>query len=368
MSRPGPSAGSSRNPSAGIATPPDPNQIQDVYRPLAAQIKKPLTEYLPPGVTQPPPLADLLSLDTTTYASRLAGKTFLLSQQEAGSGSTSSLVKGKKRNRGDPALRQRVREETEGRQRDREELGVEGIRKARKRTGGGSVTKRGAIIDYNALKPLYHLHIIYLSTLLNLPPLPVPLPQPLPTLPNGLSADSIHSKLVKADFTGIHLSILSSRCPSLISLAGIVIEETASTFRLVSPDNRVRIIPKDGTQFQLSIPAYAPSMPEPSQDGEMPDSPDMEGFLASCPRLEMTLLGSAFGFRSGDRAGRKFRPAQGEDGSGWGFEWLRGEWKDTLDLVDSPKEVHPDEKGKGKKKRGKARRKDPPAWGALQIQ
>ncbi|GFZ50656.1 hypothetical protein JCM24511_08414 [Saitozyma sp. JCM 24511] len=258
------------------------------------------------------------------------------------------------------------------------------------------------VVVYESLLPLHYLHCTYLSQLLHLPPLPAPTPTaqtkrngdddkddgsrpspapgaggsspfpsagpssrssgtktaPLPTspalaLPPGLHPESIQTALSKSDFTGSHLLVLSSRNPSLVGIRGIVIEETASTFRLVSPDHTARVIPKNGTQFELSFPAYSPA-PAPAsasigdtrakgEAGEAGEEHqrdagdpgmsivDMEHHLRRSPRISLTLLGTSFGFRSGDRAGRKFRPAQGGGGgSGWGEEWVEGEWSEVL--------------------------------------
>lgn len=177
-------------------------------------------------------------------------------------------------------------------------------------------------------------------------------------LPPGLHPESIQTALSKSDFTGSHLLVLSSRNPSLVGIRGIVIEETASTFRLVSPDHTARVIPKNGTQFELSFPAYSPA-PAPAsasigdtrakgEAGEAGEEQqrdagdpgmsivDMEHHLRRSPRISLTLLGTSFGFRSGDRAGRKFRPAQGGGGgSGWGEEWVEGEWSEMFRCLEA---------------------------------
>ena len=225
------------------------------------------------------------------------------------------------------------------------------------------------LISYDSLLPLHYLHTHYLLQLLSLPPLPSSLPSAFPHLPLGISPESIQAKLVKADFTGILLHVTSSRNPSLTGIKGIVIEETASTFRLVTSTDKAKVIPKDGTLFSLSFPAYAIPPPVASDDGEVPEPMDFAGHIRGTPHIQVDLLGSAFGFRSGDRAGRKFRPAQGGGGgSGRGEVWVEGEWFGVLREVD--KGVL---KGKSapapkkRMKRGKSRRKDPPVGGTLQV-
>jgi len=194
---------------------------------------------------------------------------------------------------------------------------------------------------------------------------------PLPPLPSGISPGSIQAKLVKADFTGINLLITSSRNPSLIGIKGIVIEETASTFRLVTMSDKVKVVPKDGTMFRISFPAYSPRPVMERVDGEVSDPVDIGDHIERSPQIQVNLLGSAFGFRSGDRAGKKFRPAQGGGGgSGWGEEWVDGDWARTLRLLEDVTSVSTSGVGamqERKRKRGKSRRKDPPAWGAVTI-
>jgi ribonuclease P protein subunit POP4 len=228
--------------------------------------------------------------------------------------------------------------------------------------------------------PLHYLHILYLASLISLPPLPTPLPDPLPALPPGVSFEGIASKLSKADFTGISVQVLASRNPSLNGIRGIVIEETGATFRLVGEDGKIKVVPKEGTQFGLSFPAYAPLQ---SNDHE---PVDVEAHLRVSPRIELTMLGTNFGFRSGDRAGRRFRLAQGEGGgNGWGEEWVRAEWDDvfgsastvdeTAEQEGTPKaasrlngrKVEKGLGGAGMRKKGKSRRKDPFAGGCREV-
>ncbi|RSH90611.1 hypothetical protein EHS25_001216 [Saitozyma podzolica] len=400
----------SSRPGSGSATPSGPTSV-DIYRPLAKAVSRPLAPLLPSSSTSSspavPPLPTLLGLDKQSYP-RLSGKHVLLSGPHAG---PSELVTGKKRNRGDPAARAKAAAEHQAGEERRRELGVSGERKRRRVAGG--VVQRREKISYESLLPLHYLHCTYLSQLLHLPPLPVapiqtrpndakanadanarpspvpgaggsspfpsagqssrpktaPLPTPTPTptppalpLPPGLHPESIQTALSKSDFTGSHLLVLSSRNPSLVGIEGIVIEETASTFRLVSPDHTARVIPKNGTQFELSFPAYSPA-PAPASIGDTGGKGeegeeqkrdvgdagdagdpgmsivDMEQHLRLSPRISLTLLGTSFGFRSGDRAGRKFRPAQGGGGgSGWGEEWVEGEWSEVFrGLEETPK-------------------------------
>ncbi|XP_076636605.1 ribonuclease P/MRP subunit POP4 isoform X2 [Colletes latitarsis] len=47
------------------------------------------------------------------------------------------------------------------------------------------------------------------------------------------------------DFHGAEISVVGSKCPSLIGLHGIVIQDSKNTFRICGKDNIIRTIPKD---------------------------------------------------------------------------------------------------------------------------
>nr|XP_031863686.1 uncharacterized protein CI109_000938 [Kwoniella shandongensis]KAA5530758.1 hypothetical protein CI109_000938 [Kwoniella shandongensis] len=389
------SASSSRNaspvPSNGGNAQAGPSQPIDAYRPISSHVKKPLLPLLPTQST-PPNLPTLLSLDPSTYSSRLSGKTLLLNSDDPSLSSTtaSPLVKGRKRNRGNPVELAKARAEVEENQQRLKGLGLDGLKKVKKRLGG--VMKRGDKVDYNSLIPLYHLHTLYLLTLLAFPPLPSNTSS-LSSISTNTNSDTILSKISKADFTGIFLTIVSSRNTSLIGIGGIVIEETAGTFRIVTTENEIKVIPKDGTLFRLSFPAYSPTTTSNNHKEGEETMIDMSSHLLVSPRMEIDLLGSSFVYKSSDRAGRKFRPAQGGGGgSGWGQEWIKeGEWSTTLDKLDdelrsthsnveaqkrTKRKSHPQQQqqdgkfgsgGTGRRKRGKSRRKDPPAGGGLEV-
>lgn len=200
-----------------------------------------------------------------------------------------------------------------------------------------------------------------MAQLCNLPPVGTPVATSArgPSLLPGVSPEALQSKLVKADLTGAKLVVRAARNASLVGISGLVIEETAGSIRLVGTDSRVRVIPKVGTQFTLRFPAFS-AVAEPGAE------PDMAGFIATCPQIEIDILGTAFAYRSGDRAGRKFRPAQGGGGgSGWGDDYVQAEWSDVL------KQVHDGEDlrmvANKRRKRGKSRRKDPLVQGSLQV-
>ncbi|WVF66389.1 hypothetical protein IAT40_001129 [Kwoniella sp. CBS 6097] len=410
------SASSSRNSSPAPSTAAGPSSAPgpsiDPYRTLSAQVKKPVLPLI--SSDQPPNLPTLLQLDPSTYSSRLSGKTLQTadlvdnpsqaSTSASASGAISNLVTGKKRNRGHPSEKRKARLEVEEYELKRKELGTQSMRKVKRRLQGGSCATmgKGMRVSYNALLSLNHLHTTYLIQLLSLPPLPPSVSSSIPTSSATATTypqPSLHfnpepilSKLSKADFMGMIIRVKSSKNQSLENLEGIIIEETALTFRIVvAADDKVRVVRKDGTLFTINVPAYStPSKSNQSSTQnftQTQDTPfDLDGFLRVCPRMEIDLLGSSFVYRSGDRAGRKFRPPQGGGGgSGWAEEWLKSDWADVFGDLSQALGEHGDrDSGKTKKtekkasrvsngaieglrKRGKSRRKDPPAGGSLQV-
>jgi len=88
----------------------------------------------------------------------------------------------------------------------------------------------------------------------------------------------VKSRLLKADFHGSIIYVSRSKCPSLIGISGIVLLETANTFKIVTKQNILKVIPKANTIFIL-------------QAGNN----------------EVTLYGNHFCYRAADRAARKFK-------------------------------------------------------------
>jgi ribonuclease P protein subunit POP4 len=215
--------------------------------------------------------------------------------------------------------------------------------------------------SYASLVPVHYLHVRYMAQLCNLPPVGTPPAPPSrgPSLLPGVSPEALQSKLVKADLTGAQLSVRAARNAALVGLSGIVVEETAGSIRLVGADSRVRVVPKVGSQFTLRFPAYSPAA-TPGVEA------DMAAHIAACPQIELDILGTAFAFRSGDRAGRKFRPAQGGGGgSGWCEDYVEAEWSDVLAKVHEGEDLRM--VLNKRRKRGKSRRKDPLVQGSLQV-
>lgn len=62
----------------------------------------------------------------------------------------------------------------------------------------------------------------------------------IPKDPNDPNWENVNVQLMKADFHGAKISINKSKCPSLIGVTGIVIQDTKNTFRVCGTDNIIR--------------------------------------------------------------------------------------------------------------------------------
>ncbi|KAJ9098061.1 hypothetical protein QFC19_006496 [Naganishia cerealis] len=317
----------------------------DQYRTIPTVLKRPLLRFTAstPSGEVPETVQSLLGLSSTSYSSRLAGKNILLVDPEpVGAAKVEqerrdrALARGSKRAVDVPVG---IGEGEKARGKRRRKVGVMAREEGKMR--GIWEVPRGKEISYNLLLPLHYMYLSYLSETLPLPPYPttgapiqnvsktVPPLLPNARLPNGLGCEQFSSRLVKADFTGAIVRVKKSKNPTLVGQRGIVIQETAETFKLVTPLNVVKVIPKHNALFTLSIPAYSFSTLPHSPAGITTATPpntataDPTAFantLLTVPKLEIDILGSAFTFRAEDRAGRKFKPAAA--GGGWGEEWV----------------------------------------------
>ncbi|ORZ32850.1 ribonuclease P protein subunit p29 [Catenaria anguillulae PL171] len=107
---------------------------------------------------------------------------------------------------------------------------------SRERRSLGLMTLPTNSIIFAAMKPLQHLWNQYMDD-----------------LKSGGAADQFMAKLIKADFHGAHMTVTQATCPTLIGISGIVVQETAKTFNLVTQQNVVKSICKQGTVFSVVI-------------------------------------------------------------------------------------------------------------------
>ncbi|KAJ7258098.1 Rof/RNase P-like protein [Mycena haematopus] len=152
--------------------------------------------------------------------------------------------------------------------------------------------------------PLHHLWMGYMSELLNLP-------QPSSGPPRALQGAAIHPKLLKADFHGCIMTVHQSKNTANLGISGIVIHETEGTFKVVTKENKLKILPKQNSIFTFAVPAYSTLPPTHDASAPLPiptpePGDDLQTVLdGAYVRLE--LHGNQFCFRSADRAGKKFK-------------------------------------------------------------
>jgi ribonuclease P protein subunit POP4 len=70
---------------------------------------------------------------------------------------------------------------------------------------------------------------------------------------------SLCGKLVKADFSGAKVKIVKSKNVAMEGTEGLIVRESARAFVLISPNDAVKTIPKEGSVFQLTLPAHLTS-------------------------------------------------------------------------------------------------------------
>ncbi|KAG0208834.1 RNase P/RNase MRP complex subunit [Mortierella sp. GBA30] len=60
-------------------------------------------------------------------------------------------------------------------------------------------------------------------------------------------------KLLKADFHGAIITVARSKCPTYIGASGIVAQETENVFKIITPSNALRVVPKINSVFTIHI-------------------------------------------------------------------------------------------------------------------
>ncbi|KAJ1920905.1 RNase P/RNase MRP complex subunit [Tieghemiomyces parasiticus] len=95
----------------------------------------------------------------------------------------------------------------------------------------------------------------------------------------NISANLLVEKLLKADYHGCILTVVKSKCPSLVGATGIVVQETKGVFKLINRNDQLKSIPKVGTVFAFTF-----------------------------NNREYQLFGSQLSFASSERAVKKFKP------------------------------------------------------------
>jgi len=236
------------------------------------------------------------------YASRVKGRQILLENPARESRATKELEKKRMRKRKD---------------KEKKKLGIIGKREAKEK-GVWKFDKAQAKFDL--FLPLHHLWMGYMSELLGLSR--EPSNANISAMEKAMpSSASMHPKLLKADFHGSIMTVRQSKNPCLLDLSGIVIHETENAFKVVTKNDKLRVIPKRNSIFAFAVPLYSTLPPTHTTDMPLPLAPPFPActpaeteVLASLrktvldnPHIEFELHGNQFSFRSSDRAGRKFK-------------------------------------------------------------
>jgi len=70
------------------------------------------------------------------------------------------------------------------------------------------------------------------------------------------SYDHLHQQLLKADYHGCIMSVSQSKCPSYVGTTGIVLQETRNTFKIITKDDRLKVIPKANSVFMFELDGF----------------------------------------------------------------------------------------------------------------
>ncbi|EFW99157.1 ribonuclease p complex subunit [Grosmannia clavigera kw1407] len=132
--------------------------------------------------------------------------------------------------------------------------------------------------SYATFIPLHRLWLGYICELLG--------PQELRCGGQGAAA-----KLTAADFHGAEVEVTRSACSGRVGTRGIVVRDTRFVFEIVTPDNHVKMVPKEGTFFRIEIPVDEAQTALDQQKA----------------KLVFEIIGSQFLHRATDRANRKFK-------------------------------------------------------------
>ncbi|GAQ92200.1 Ribonuclease P family protein [Klebsormidium nitens] len=72
-------------------------------------------------------------------------------------------------------------------------------------------------------------------------------------LTQGCGGQALMSRLLTADYHGAFLSVSASKDPTYIGTEGLIVRETQNTFQMVTTQNRLQVVPKRGSIFQMKL-------------------------------------------------------------------------------------------------------------------
>ncbi|KAL8710360.1 MAG: hypothetical protein Q9225_007308 [Loekoesia sp. 1 TL-2023] len=120
---------------------------------------------------------------------------------------------------------------------------------------------------------------------------------------NWMTAQAAGSKIASADFHGAKLTVVRSKCVSLVGLEGIVVRDTKFTFQIITKRSELKTIPKNHTIFRFQIPQ--PDAVADTLDLK-PDTNISDDYMGA-NALVFEIHGCSFEHRATDRATKKFK-------------------------------------------------------------
>lgn len=85
-------------------------------------------------------------------------------------------------------------------------------------------------------------------------------------------------RIGKSDFHGCFIRVVKSKCPSLVSIEGIILLETKNLFSIITPSNELKKVPKQNSVFEFEVAGR-----------------------------KVTLYGNNFRFKASERSTRNFK-------------------------------------------------------------
>ena len=95
--------------------------------------------------------------------------------------------------------------------------------------------KKEKALRFTDILPLNAMWLDYMRNLLGVENF-----SELPTNPLDNKWEIVNQKIMKADYHGAKISVIRSKCPSLVGIHGIVLQDTRNTFRIIGEDDQIR--------------------------------------------------------------------------------------------------------------------------------
>lgn len=107
------------------------------------------------------------------------------------------------------------------------------------------------------------------------------------------------AKLSAADFHGAQVEVVRSGCVGRVGIKGIVIKDTRFVFEIITPRNKIKTVPKEGTIFKVAISPAELAAAVGKEEGQAHHIPAKD--------LAFEILGDQIKLKAADRASKKFK-------------------------------------------------------------